>query len=262
MMREAEQLMGVPLPKGATAAHKGPPPVNRKGELAGKGSPPYVETGDKLGNEIAAAIIDGDDVAVPGLCDIALKTGLTPLDVNNKFLIAGMGEVGRRFALREYFLPQVMRSANAMKAAFGVLKAEMARRAQGKAEKPRGTVVIATVKGDVHDIGKNIVIAVLENYGYRMIDLGKNVPTDVIVKAAVENKADIVGLSALMTTTMTRMPEVIKQLREANWNGPVVIGGAVTSVEYAREINAAAHAEDAIAAVKVANDLLEKFKVV
>ncbi len=262
IMREAEQLMGVPLPKGATAAHKGPPPVNRKGELAGKGSPPYVETGDKLGNEIAAAIIDGDDVAVPGLCDIALKTGLTPLDVNNKFLIAGMGEVGRRFALREYFLPQVMRSANAMKAAFGVLKAEMARRAQGKAEKPRGTVVIATVKGDVHDIGKNIVIAVLENYGYRMIDLGKNVPTDAIVKAAVENKADIVGLSALMTTTMTRMPEVIKQLREANWNGPVVIGGAVTSVEYAREINAAAHAEDAIAAVKVANDLLEKFKVV
>ncbi|CAG0982947.1 5-methyltetrahydrofolate--homocysteine methyltransferase [Planctomycetaceae bacterium] len=260
--RAAEQLMGMPLPKGATAAHKGPPPVNRKGELAGKGSPPYVETGDKLGNEIAAAIIDGDDVIVPNLCDIALKSGLTPLDVNNKFLIAGMGEVGRRFALREYFLPQVMRSANAMKAAFGVLKAEMARRAQGKAEKPRGTVVIATVKGDVHDIGKNIVIAVLENYGYRMIDLGKNVPTDAIVKAAVEHRADIVGLSALMTTTMTRMPEVIKQLREANWNGPVVIGGAVTSVEYAREINAAAHAEDAIAAVKVANDLLEKFKVV
>ncbi|MCC6149743.1 MAG: homocysteine S-methyltransferase family protein [Planctomycetes bacterium] len=260
VMRDAEQLIGVPLPKGATAAHKGPPPVNRKGELAGKGNPPYVETGDKLGNEIAAAIIDGDDASVPGLCDIALKTGLTPLDVNNKFLIAGMGEVGRRFALREYFLPQVMRSANAMKAAFGVLKAEMARRAQGKTEKPRGTVVIATVKGDVHDIGKNIVIAVLENYGYRMVDLGKNVPTEAIVKAAVDNKADIVGLSALMTTTMTRMPEVIKQLREAHWNGPVVIGGAVTSVEYAREINAAAHAEDAIAAVKVANDLLEKFK--
>ncbi|GIK53657.1 MAG: 5-methyltetrahydrofolate--homocysteine methyltransferase [Planctomycetota bacterium] len=261
VMRDAEQLIGVPLPKGATAAHKGPPPLNRKGELAGKGSPPYVETGDKLGNEIAAAIIDGDDASVPGLCEIALKTGLTPLDVNNKFLIAGMGEVGRRFALREYFLPQVMRSANAMKAAFGVLKAEMQRRAQGKAEKPRGTVVIATVKGDVHDIGKNIVIAVLENYGYRMVDLGKNVPTEAIVKAAVENKADIVGLSALMTTTMTRMPEVIKALREAGWNGPVVIGGAVTSVEYAREINAAAHAEDAIAAVKVANDLLEKFKV-
>lgn len=94
-----------------------------------------------------------------------------------------------------------------------------------------------------------------------MQDLGKNVPTEAIVKAAVENKADIVGLSALMTTTMTRMPEVIKALREAGWNGPVVIGGAVTSVEYAREINAAAHAEDAIAAVKVANDLLEKFKV-
>ena len=134
--RAAEQIMGVPLPKGATAAHKGPPPVDRKGNLAGKGNPPYVETGDKLGNEVAAAIIDGDDVSVPALCHEAMKLGATPLDVNNRFLIAGMGEVGRRFALREYFLPQVMRSANAMKAAFGVLKAEMQVRAKGKVEKP------------------------------------------------------------------------------------------------------------------------------
>ncbi|MDH5641340.1 MAG: cobalamin-dependent protein, partial [Nitrospira sp.] len=248
---------GKPLPKGATAAHQGPPPVNRKGEIAGRGNPPYVETDDGLGNEIAACVIDGDDKAIGELCLTALNRGDTPLEVNNRFLIGGMGEVGRRFATREYFLPQVMRSAAAMKAAFGVIKQEMARKKI--TTEPKGTVVIATVKGDVHDIGKNIVIAVLENYGYKMVDLGKNVKTEEIVAAAVEHKADIVGLSALMTTTMTRMPEVIAALREAGWQGPVIIGGAVTSVEYAQEIDAAGHAEDAMEAVGVANDLLAKF---
>jgi 5-methyltetrahydrofolate--homocysteine methyltransferase len=128
-------------------------------------------------------------------------------------LIPALETVGEKFGKREYFLPQVILSAEAVQRAFGRLKREI----KPGEQEDKGTIVFATVEGDIHDIGKNIVISVLENHGYRIFDLGRSVPADVILREAVKNKADIIGLSALMTTTMIQMEHVIKELKRRGW---------------------------------------------
>ncbi|ADI85676.1 homocysteine S-methyltransferase family protein [Geobacter sulfurreducens] len=193
---------------------------------------------------LARAVITGDGEGIVSLVEEALSQGLEPLQVSNEGLLPGLEEVGRRFEKNQVFLPQVMQSAEAMQAAFSRLRQEMAGEAEAK-----GTILMATVEGDIHDIGKNIVCTLLENHGFRVIDLGKNVPADRIVAEAERNGADAVGLSALMTTTMTEMENVLARLRAAGIRTFTMVGGAVVTQEYADRIGADLYARDAMEAV-------------
>lgn len=201
---------------------------------------------------LAAAIIEGDEEGIVPLVEKALAEGLVPLDVSNEGLLPGLEEVGRRFGKNQVFLPQVMLSADTMHAAFDRLKQEI-----GDAAEKEGTILMATVEGDIHDIGKNIVCTLLENYGYEVIDLGKNVPADRIVAEATRNNVDAVGLSALMTTTLNQMEVTIEQLRAAGVKVFTMIGGAVVTQDYADSIDADLYAADAMEAVKKVKSLLK-----
>ena len=186
----------------------------------------------------------------------AIKDGTDPLEVINAELIPALDKVGKGFEKGTVFLPQLLMSADAAKAAFEVVK-------QAMADKPRelkGKVIIATVKGDIHDIGKNIVKVMLENYGYDVIDLGKDVPPEVIVDRAIEDNVPLVGLSALMTTTVVSMEDTIKLLREKKPDTKVVVGGAVMTQEYADQIGADCYAKDAMATVRYADEVFESLK--
>ena len=175
-----------------------------------------------------------------------------PLEVINDELIPALDKVGKGFEKGTVFLPQLLLSADAAKAAFEVVKQAMA----GKPREMKGKVIIATVKGDIHDIGKNIVKVMLENYGYDVIDLGKDVPPEVIVDRAIKDDVKLVGLSALMTTTVVSMEETIKLLREKKPDTKVVVGGAVMTQEYADAIGADCYAKDAMATVRYADTVL------
>ncbi len=181
----------------------------------------------------------------------ALSEGADPLEVINAELIPALDKVGKGFEKGTVFLPQLLMSADAAKAAFEVVKAAMA----GKPRELKGKVIIATVKGDIHDIGKNIVKVMLENYGYDVIDLGKDVPPEVIVDRAIQDDVKLVGLSALMTTTVVSMEDTIKLLREKKPDTKVVVGGAVMTQEYADQIGADCYAKDAMATVRYADEV-------
>jgi 5-methyltetrahydrofolate--homocysteine methyltransferase len=167
-------------------------------------------------------------------------------------LIPALEEVGRRFEAREFFLPHVIMAAETMQAAFKRLKQELKKGDSGS----NGKIIFATVEGDFHDIGKNIVIAVMENYGYEIIDLGRNVKSSKIIEVALQEKADIIGLSALMTTTMIKMDEVIGKLRAQKSSIKTMVGGAVLNQKYAEKIGADAYAKDAVEAVRIVKQLL------
>lgn len=178
------------------------------------------------------------------------------LTVINREMIPALDEVGKGFEAGTVFLPQLLMSAEAARAAFGVLKEQMAR--NGVEREKRGTVILATVKGDIHDIGKNIVKVLLENYGFQVMDLGRDVPPETIVSAAVREKAPVVGLSALMTTTVPAMEETIRLLRErAPWV-KIMVGGAVLTKEYADSIGADGYCKDAMASVNFAVKYVKK----
>ena len=172
------------------------------------------------------------------------------LDIINGELIPGLNKVGKDFEQGKAFLPQLLMSAEAAKAAFEVLKNHMA--GSGEIREKKGTIVLATVKGDIHDIGKNIVKVLLENYDYDVIDLGKDVPPELITETVVSTHAKYCGLSALMTTTVPAMEETIKQLREAAPWCKVMVGGAVMTQAYADMIGADAYCKDAMAGVNYA----------
>ena len=189
-----------------------------------------------------------------GVAESAMKEAIKdkdPLEVINDELIPALDKVGKGFEKGTVFLPQLLMSADAAKAAFEVVKQAMA----GKPREMKGKVIIATVKGDIHDIGKNIVKVMLENYGYDVIDLGKDVPPEVIVDRAIEDDVKLVGLSALMTTTVVSMEETIKLLREKKPDTKVVVGGAVMTQEYADQIGADCYAKDAMATVRYADEV-------
>ncbi len=173
-----------------------------------------------------------------------------PLEIINEELIPALDKVGKGFEKGTVFLPQLLMSAEAAKSAFEVIKEKMAK--SGTVEKKKGTIILATVKGDIHDIGKNIVKVLLENYSYDVIDLGKDVPPELIVETAVSKDVKLVGLSALMTTTVPSMEETIKQLRKTCPNTRVMVGGAVLTEEYARTIDADQYCRDAMASVNYA----------
>ncbi len=176
-----------------------------------------------------------------------------PLKIIDSQLIPALDKVGKGFEKGTIFLPQLLMSAEAAKAAFEVVKESMA----DKPREMKGKIVIATVKGDIHDIGKNIVKVMLENYGYDVIDLGKDVAPEDIVDAAISNDVKLVGLSALMTTTVVSMEETIKLLREKKPDTKVVVGGAVMTQEYSDQIGADCYAKDAMATVRYADKVLE-----
>jgi 5-methyltetrahydrofolate--homocysteine methyltransferase len=203
---------------------------------------------------LASAVIGGDRENIVALVEQALQEGLTPLEVSNDGLLPGLEEVGRRFEKNQVFLPQVMLSAETMQAAFVRLKREM----QGGSFASQGKILMATVEGDIHDIGKNIVCTLLENHGFEVIDLGKNVPAEKIVTQARELKVDAVGLSALMTTTMSEMENVIGKLRGQGIKTFTMVGGAVVTQEYADSIGADLYARDAMEAVARIKKILGK----
>ena len=162
--------------------------------------------------------------------------------------------MGRLFDIQAYFLPQLIASANAMKEAIGYLE-PLLQEDGDTDEKP--VIVIATVEGDIHDIGKNLVALMLKNYGYQVYDLGKDVPAEKIIAAAEEYGASIIALSALMTTTMMRMKDTIRLRNEKKMDVRVIIGGAVTTQSFADEIGADGYSKDAAEAVKLVQSLLD-----
>ena len=201
-----------------------------------------------LGNAIERGL---KEVAVESVT--ALLKEKEALDVINEEIIPALDHVGKGFEKGTVFLPQLLMSAEAAKAAFEVIKNAMA--GSGETQEKKGTIILATVKGDIHDIGKNIVKVLLENYSYDVIDLGKDVPPETVVEEAVSRHAPLVGLSALMTTTVPSMEETIKQLRESAPWVKVMVGGAVLTQEYADTIDADAYCKDAMASVHYAETI-------
>ncbi len=184
-----------------------------------------------------------------------LKT-MEPMEVINNVLVPALDIVGKGFEKGTIFLPQLLMSAEAAKAGFEAIKEFV--QSNGNAQEKKATIVIATVKGDIHDIGKNIVKVLLENYGYDVIDLGKDVPVETVVETVVRTKAPLVGLSALMTTTVVSMEETIKELRKTAPWCKIMVGGAVLTQEYADMIGADFYGKDAMQSVYYAEGLLNK----
>ena len=179
-----------------------------------------------------------------------LLTMNTPLEIIDTIIVPALDAVGQDFESGKKFLPQLLLSAETVAGAFEIIKTALEK--SGSASESKGTIVLATVHGDIHDIGKNIVKAMLENYSYTVIDLGKDVPPETVVSTVQKEKPGFVGLSALMTTTVANMEKTIKALRDAGETVPVVVGGAVLSPEYAEKIGADFYAKDAMASISIA----------
>jgi len=202
--------------------------------------------------KLREAILDGNREAVGGCVAEALAAGLDAEALAREVMIPSIVEVGERFGRKEYFLPQLIASGETMK--LGMEALEPFLQASSREAAGRGTILLATVKGDVHDIGKNIVALMLRNHGYRVVDLGKDVASERIVREIRKHKPDAVGLSALMTTTMTRMKEVIELARGQGQSCPFIVGGAVVTRAYAEAIGAA-YARDGVEAVQVIQNM-------
>lgn len=203
-------------------------------------------------DDLQTVIIKGLKSEAAHLTELSLKEN-EAVEIINKYLIPALDIVGERYEKGEIFLPQLVQSAETVKEAFSVLKAEMAK--TGGRDISKGKIVMATVKGDVHDIGKNIVKTVLENYGYQIIDLGRNVNIKDVVRAVKENNIKLLGLSALMTTTVKNMEKTIKAVREEVPEVKIMVGGAVLTTDYADMINADYYAGDAKKAVEIAKEI-------
>ena len=202
--------------------------------------------------QLKEAIIDGDREGILELIEEMLKEDLKPLGIVDEILIPAITLVGERYNEGIYFLPQLISSAEVMKLACKRLSKEMKRETLSV----QGKIVMATVEGDIHDIGKNIVSLLLSNHGFQVIDLGKDVKREKILQEALSQKADLIGLSALMTTTMGRMKEIGDELKRRRIDIPTLVGGAVVTNQYAKRIGAT-YAKDAIEAVKKAKELIK-----
>jgi 5-methyltetrahydrofolate--homocysteine methyltransferase len=207
--------------------------------------------------DLEAAVIAGNAKAADALTREALAAGVAPMAIITEALVPGMHEVGERFKREEYYVPEMLLAARAMRTSLALVKPLLVSGDGPKQEAPR--VVIGTVQGDLHDIGKNLVAMMLEGAGFEVYDLGANVKAEQFVQAVVEKNAQIVALSALLTTTMTNMPVVIAALSQANLRErvKVIIGGAPVTERYARQIGADGFAADAATAVDVAQELVK-----
>lgn len=200
------------------------------------------------------AILTGDDKSARQLTQEALAGGAEPFKLVHEFMIPAMDEVGRRFECNEYFVPELLLSARAMKAALALVRPLLA----ASGAQPVARVVIGTVKGDLHDIGKNLVAAMFEGGGFDVVDLGVNVTPEKFIEAVKTSKAEIVAMSALLTTTMPAMRTTIEAFKQAGLREQVkiLIGGAPITQKYAEEIGADGYSENAPAAITVAKQAL------
>ena len=200
------------------------------------------------------AILKGDAKAARALTEKALADKIEPLDLVNQFMSPAMDEVGARFEHGDYFVPELLLSARAMKSAMELVRPLLAARGT----QPVGRVVIGTVKGDLHDIGKNLVAALLEGGGFEVYDLGVNVAPEKFITAIKEHGAHIIGMSALLTTTMLSMKTTIAALEQEGLREhvKVLVGGAPVTVDFARQIGADAYGANAVEALAAAKDLL------
>jgi corrinoid protein of di/trimethylamine methyltransferase len=209
----------------------------------------------ELFSKLSVAVIDGEEEVVVALVKQALKQRLNPLEIIRQGLTPGMNVVGEKFSCGDFFLPHLVMAGNAMKAALSLL--EPALKAGGMTRQTAGVVVLGTVVGDIHEIGKSLVGTLLTADGFVVHDLGVDVPTDRFVRVTRETGANLVGLSALLTTTMRNQRQVIEALTEAGLRHgvKVMIGGAPVSAHWAQEIGADGYAEDAVGAVALARRL-------
>ena len=205
-------------------------------------------------NAIYEAVLEGNAKGAEAGVKAALAAGIDPETILKQGLIAAMGEVGRLFEENEYFVPEMLVAARAMQTGLAILKPQLAQ--SGAA--PAGKVIVATVKGDLHDIGKNLVAMMLEGNGFEVIDLGTDASPDKFVQAVAEHQPQIIGMSALLTTTMPSMNATIKALEEAGLRDKVkvMIGGAPVTDAYAKQIGADGYSPDASSAVRLAKSLI------
>ncbi len=203
--------------------------------------------------QLYEAVVSGDAKTSHSLTEQALAEGVDPLKLVNEYLVPAMDEVGRRFEANEYFVPELLISARAMKAALELIRPLLTARG----DKPLGRVAIGTVKGDLHDIGKNIVAAMLEGAGFEVTDLGADVPADRFVEAVRSRQVNLVCLSALLTVTMPAMKTTIEALESAGVRGhvKVMVGGAPVTQRFAEQIGADGYSENAAGAVALARKL-------
>lgn len=203
---------------------------------------------------MAEAVIEGDEERTVSLAKEALSKGVNPTEAIEKGFAEGMKEIGRLFETLEIYLPQVIVSADAMTAGVEVFRQYLFGQ---EGELPKTTVLLGTIEGDVHDIGKNIVKIMLESNGFKVYDLGRDVPVLNFIEKVKELSPDIVGVSALMTTTMVYMPKLIEALKEEGLRGKVkvMVGGAPVLPKWAKEIGADGYGESAMEAVRVAKSL-------
>ena len=196
------------------------------------------------------SVVSGDAKATQALTQQALADGVDPLKLVNEYMVPAMDEVGRRFEANEYFVPELLISARAMKAALELIRPLLTARG----DQPLGRVAIGTVKGDLHDIGKNLVGSLLEGGGFEVIDLGVNVTPEKFIESVNAKQANVIAMSALLTTTMPAMKTTIDALKQAGVRSKVkvLIGGAPITQKYADEIGADGYSENAVGAVALA----------
>ncbi|MCX6912018.1 MAG: corrinoid protein [Verrucomicrobia bacterium] len=200
--------------------------------------------------ELYEAVVSGNAKATQAITQQALADGVDPLKLVNEYMVPAMDEVGRRFEANEYFVPELLISARAMKASLEIIRPILTARG----DKPVGRVAIGTVKGDLHDIGKNLVASLLEGGGFEVIDLGVNVSPEKFIETVNSRQANIIAMSALLTTTMPSMKTTIDALKQAGVRDKVkvLIGGAPITQKYADEIGADGYSENAVGAVALA----------
>jgi corrinoid protein of di/trimethylamine methyltransferase len=211
---------------------------------------------EELFNKMAQSVLDGDTDAAVALAQQAIATGIDPLEAITNGFVKGVNQVGENFACGQAFLPELVMAGEAMKAAVSTLEPEMKKR--GLERKMLGKVVLATVEGDIHEIGKSLVGTMLSASGFQVFDLGVDVPAEKIIAKIQEVDADLVGLSALLTTTMVKQKEVIEELdkRGLRKKVKVMVGGAPVTRDWVQKIEADGYSEDAIGAVGLAKQLV------
>jgi 5-methyltetrahydrofolate--homocysteine methyltransferase len=225
-----------------------------------RGTPKLPENLTESESSLINIICKGFKDSSPDATKKLLEEGKEPVEIIDRCIVPALDIVGKDFEIGKKFLPQLLLSADTVSNSFAVIKAHL--EASGVAQESKGSIVICTVFGDIHDIGKNIVKAMLENYGYTVIDLGKNVPAEKIVQTVLEKDIQLVGLSALMTTTVANMEDTIKLLREklgqVGKTCKIMVGGAVLTEDYASQIGADYYAKDAMVSVSIAKEVFGK----
>ena len=209
---------------------------------------------EELYKQMSQSIIDGEEEVAAELAKKAIADGLDPLEAITQGYMPGVHTVGDSFACGQAFLPELVMAGEAMKSAIAVLEPEMKK--TGTQRQTLGKVVLATVEGDIHEIGKSLVGTMLTSSGFEVYDLGVDVSAEAILAKAEEVKADIIGLSALLTTTMVKQKEVIDEVTRRGMKVKVMVGGAPVTREWVQKIEADGYSEDAIGAVNVAKELM------